>query len=120
MADESIAMRASHQIGRPVSPGAGRSAVAQPARARRNSTLISVFVFSLALPFFFYIGPARMSPYRLILVATFIPCLVAWLSGALGKVRLADILMLLTAAWGAIVLISRMASTLRSSPRAYS
>lgn len=80
--------------------------MAQPARARRSSKLISVFIFSLAMPFFFYIGPTRMSPYRLILVATFIPCLVAWLSGALGKIRLADILMLVTAAWGAIVLIS--------------
>ena len=105
MADESIAMRASHQIGRLVSPGAGQFAVAQPARARTNSTLISVFVFTLALPFFFYVGPTRMSPYRLILVATFIPCLAAWLSGGLGKVRLADILMLLAAAWGAVVLI---------------
>ena len=81
--------------------------MAQPARVRKSSTLISVFVFSLALPFFFYIGPIRMSPYRLILVVTFIPCLGAWLSGALGKIRLADVLMFLTAAWGALVLLSQ-------------
>jgi O-Antigen ligase len=103
---KSTAMRVSHQIGRPVSLGAGRLAAAQPAHARKSSVLIPLFVFSLALPFFFFIGPTRMSPYRLILVVTFLPCLAAWLSGALGKVRLADILMLLTAAWGAIVLIT--------------
>jgi len=60
----------------------------------------------LALPFFFYIGPTRMSPYRLVLVVTFIPCLMAWLSGSVGRIRLPDILMLLAAAWGAVVLVS--------------
>jgi hypothetical protein len=103
---KSISMSATHQIGRPVSPGAGRTAAAQSARARKSSALIPLFILSLALPFFLFIGPTRMSPYRLILVATFLPCLAALLSGALGKVRLADILMLLTAAWGAIVLIT--------------
>ncbi len=102
---KSIAIGDSHQIGRPASLRAARPAANQLARARQNPALIAVFVSSLALPFFFYIGPIRMSPYRLILVATFVPCLVAWLSGALGKVRLADILMLLTAVWGAFVLI---------------
>ncbi|WP_165637081.1 O-antigen ligase family protein [Bradyrhizobium shewense] len=53
----------------------------------------------------FYIGPTRLSPYRLVLVATFIPCLVAWLSGSVGRVRLPDILMLLAAMWGAAVLV---------------
>ena len=102
---KSIAIGASHQIGRPASLGAGQLAARQPVSARQSPALVAIFVFSLALPFFFYIGPVRMSPYRLILVATFVPCLLAWLSGALGKVRLADILMLLTAAWGAFVLI---------------
>ncbi|MGX5734882.1 O-antigen ligase family protein [Bosea thiooxidans] len=100
-------MRALHQFGRPISVGAAQFGVARPVRARRNSLLIPVFLVALALPFFFFIGPIKMSPYRLILVATFIPCLVAWLSGALGKVRLADILMLCTAGWGAVVLITQ-------------
>jgi O-antigen ligase len=38
-------------------------------------------------------------------VVTFVPSLIAWLSGSLGKPRMADIFMLLTAAWGAIVLV---------------
>ena len=47
----------------------------------------------------------RLSPYRLVLIATFIPCLVAWLSLSAGRIRLPDILMLLTATWPAIALI---------------
>jgi hypothetical protein len=102
---KSIAPRASHQIGRPFPSVPVRAAAAQPTRSRKSSALIPIFVFSLALPFFFYIGPTRMSPYRLVLVVTFIPCLIAWLSGTLGRIRLPDILMLLTAAWGTVVLV---------------
>lgn len=105
--DKNMTMRALHQVGRPISAGAAQFVVARPVRAHRSSPIIPVFIVALALPFFFFIGSIKMSPYRLILVATFIPCLVAWLSGALGKVRLADILMLCTALWGAIVLITQ-------------
>ncbi len=58
------------------------------------------------MPVIFYIGPTRLSPYRLVLVLTFIPCLMAWLSGSVGRTRLPDVLMLLAAIWGAVVLIS--------------
>jgi hypothetical protein len=80
--------------------------MAPATQSRRPSALIPLFVFSLALPFYFYIGPTRMSPYRLVLVVTFLPCLMAWISGALGRPRLTDILMLLTAIWGGIVLVT--------------
>src|SRR3954453_17938489 len=80
--------------------------MAQMARSRKSSPLVPIFIFSLALPFFFYIGTTRMSPYRLVLVATFVPCLLAWLSGSLGRPRLPDILMLSTAIWGAFVLVT--------------
>lgn len=95
-----------NQIGRPGYPEVARPEASRRALARPNTAVVSAFLFALAMPFFFFIGPTRMSPYRLILVATFVPCLVAWLSGALGKVRLADILTLLTAAWGAFVLVA--------------
>jgi O-Antigen ligase len=102
---KSTAIGINHRIGRPASLRTGKSGTNPAARTRSSSMLVTVFVFSLALPFFFYIGSVRMSPYRLLLVATFVPCLVAWLSGELGKVRPADVLMFLTAAWGAFVLI---------------
>ncbi|AMA56735.1 hypothetical protein BCCGELA001_11050 [Bradyrhizobium sp. CCGE-LA001] len=69
------------------------------------SLLIPIFVFALAMPMQFYLGPTRLSPYRLVLVATLIPCLIAWLSGSVGRVRLPDILMLLAAVWGAAILV---------------
>ena len=74
--------------------------------ALKPSIFVPIFVFTLASPVLFYLGPVRLSPYRLVLIATFIPCLIAWLSGSVGRIRLPDIFMLATAAWGAIVLLS--------------
>jgi O-antigen ligase/polysaccharide polymerase Wzy-like membrane protein len=103
---ESIARKAPRQVGRSLPSAGGRAAAAQLTRSAKSSLLIPIFVFSLALPFFFFLGPTRLSPYRLVLVVTFIPCLMAWLSGSVGRTRLPDILMLLAAIWGAIVLVS--------------
>lgn len=103
---KSIATTASRQFVEALPSAGAQVAAGRLTRSRRPSPLIAIFVFSLALPFFFYIGPTRLSPYRLVLVATFIPTLIAWLSGSLGRKRLPDILMFLAAAWGAIVLMS--------------
>jgi hypothetical protein len=103
---KSIATTASRQVGKSQPSAGGQVAMAQLTRSRKPSLLIPIFMFSLALPFFFYLGPTRLSPYRLVLVVTFIPTLMAWLSGSLGRRRLPDILMLLTATWGAVVLLS--------------
>ncbi len=101
---ESIATRTFSQAERSRASAGGQVA-AQSTRSRKTSALIPIFVFSLALPVIFYIGPTRLSPYRLVLVLTFIPCLMAWLSGSVGRTRLPDIFMLLAAIWGAIVLV---------------
>jgi O-Antigen ligase len=93
------------EVGRSHLSGALRAA-APPRRSGRVSPLIAIFVFSLAIPVNFYVGPLRLSPYRLLLIATFIPCLVAWLSGSVGRIRLPDIFVLLAATWGAIVFMS--------------
>jgi hypothetical protein len=103
---KSIATTTSRQVGKSLPSAGGQVAVAQLTRSRKPSLLIPIFVFSLALPFFFYLGPTRLSPYRLVLVVTFIPTLMAWLSGSLGRTRLPDILMLLAATWGVVVLVS--------------
>lgn len=90
-------------VHRSVAPG---TAAARPVARLKQSILIPIFVFTLASPVLFYIGTVRLSPYRLVLIATFIPCLIAWMSGSVGRIRLPDIFMLSTAAWGAIVLLS--------------
>src|SRR5690349_6982533 len=84
----------------------GQAAAARPRRIPKISPLIPIFVFALAMPMHFYLGPTRLSPYRLVLVLTFIPCLMAWLSGSVGRIRLPDIWMLLAAIWGAVILVS--------------
>jgi hypothetical protein len=102
---ESIAAKGPRQVGRSLASPSGQVA-SMRTRSRKTSPLIPILVFSLAFPFFFYLGPTRLSPYRLVLVVTFIPCLMAWLSGSVGRIRLPDILMLSAALWGAIVFVS--------------
>ena len=77
----------------------GRAAV-------RKSTLIivSAFIISLTIPIIFYIGPMRLSPYRLLLVLLFVPCFLSWISGSADRIHFADILILFSALWGAIAL----------------
>ena len=72
------------------------------ARLQAPSPLIPIFIFSLVVPIIFFIGPLRLSPYRLILLAMFFPCLSGWLSGKAGRVIAPDILILLTSLWGAL------------------
>jgi hypothetical protein len=104
---ESIATRVSRQVGRSLPPAGRRAAAAQLTRGPKISPLIPIFVFALAMPIHFYLGPTRLSPYRLVLVVTIIPCLMAWLSGSVGRIRLPDILMLSAATWAAVVLVSQ-------------
>ena len=86
--------------------GVGRAATAQQnARARSGSFLIPLFIGSLALPVIFYLGPLRLSVYRVVLVVLFIPCVIGWLNGAAGRIRTADILILLTTIWAMIALV---------------
>ncbi len=103
---EGIAGKAPREIGSSLAFAGGRVPAGRLTRSPKISALIAIFVFALAMPINLYLGPTRLSPYRLVLVATFIPCLVAWLSGSTGRIRLPDIFMLLMAAWGAVVLVS--------------
>jgi hypothetical protein len=103
---ESIAGKASREIGSSLAFAGGRAPAARLTRSPKISPLIGIFVFALAMPINLYLGPTRLSPYRLVLVATFIPCLTAWLSGSTGRIRLPDIIMLLAATWAAVVLVS--------------
>ncbi|MCK1667867.1 O-antigen ligase family protein [Bradyrhizobium sp. 153] len=84
----------------------GLAATAGLTRSSKVSLLVPVFVFTLAMPMQFFLGATRLSPYRLVLVATFVPCFMAWLSGSLGRIRLPDVLLLLAATWGAVILVS--------------
>ncbi len=105
MRPNKFAVTASREVGRSLASGARRAA-APVTQSRKASPFIAIFVFSLAIPVNIYVGSVRLSPYRLLLIATFIPCLIAWLSGSVGRIRLPDIFMLLTATWGTVALLS--------------
>ena len=48
-----------------------RHALSPPAGRKKPSLLIPLFILSLAVPFTFFIGPARLSPYRMMLIILF-------------------------------------------------
>lgn len=92
-------LAASQADGQPLKhAGTQRKAQARP------SILIALFIFSLTLPIIFHVGSVRLSPYRLILIACFVPCIFAWLLGRIGKIRPPDIFLILFCLWGAIAL----------------
>ena len=64
-----------------------------------------LFLPALAAPIMIYMGPIRLSPYRIVLLATFVPCLMMWLGGRNGKAIAPDFLVLLAAFWGAMALL---------------
>ncbi|TPO10655.1 hypothetical protein [Mesorhizobium sp. B1-1-5] len=73
---------------------------------KRTSWPVWVFLISLEIPWVFYIGPLRLSIYRLVLLALIMPCAVRLFSGKAGRIRLADISILMLAVWSLIGLIA--------------
>ncbi len=59
-------------------------------------------LISLVIPFVFTVGPLRLSVYRLVLIFFFFPCVILWLRGRAGPVRLADLSLLFFCAWAAL------------------
>lgn len=67
---------------------------------------VAVLLMALVSPWVFSVGSLAISPYRLVLLALLVPCLVRWMTGKAGKIRLADILLLLFCIWSIIALIA--------------
>ncbi len=74
-------------------------AVGAASAALPNQFLIILLIFSLVMPFFFFVGGLRLSMYRLYLIVMALPLLVRWLNGSAGNVRLPDILVLTASFW---------------------
>ena len=68
----------------------------------RLAPLVTIFLVSLVIPFVFQLGPLRFSAYRILLFVMTIPLVVLWLSGRAGRMRLADIALLLMCCWIAL------------------
>jgi hypothetical protein len=67
--------------------------------SKRLALPLYPFVISLFLPWIFTIGSVALSPYRLVLLFTTIPCFLMWISGRAGQIRLPDIALFLFWFW---------------------
>jgi hypothetical protein len=73
-------------------------------KRKRAHWPVAVFLISIAVPWVFYFGTLRMSVYRIVLLLMFLPCLVMWISGKAGRIRIADIAVLLYSLWATLSL----------------
>lgn len=64
-----------------------------------NRLLIALFVVSLVMPFFFFLGGLRLSVYRLYLLVFALLFFVRWVNGSAGKIRAPDILVITASLW---------------------
>ena len=85
-----------------MSATSGPAAAQIQAEGKKSSWPVFLFLVFLILPWVIYLGPMRLSPYRIVLLLTIIPCLVTWIRGGAGRRRLPDFAILLFAFWGAL------------------
>ena len=64
-----------------------------------DRVLIAIFVLSLVMPFFFFLGGLRLSMYRLYLIVLAVPIMVRWMRGDADGIRAADVLVFTAAFW---------------------
>jgi hypothetical protein len=72
---------------------------------RTVSLFVLAFLIGLFIPWVLYIGPLRLSVYRLVLLVALVPCLIMWASGRAGKIRWTDIFVILYLSWCNLSLI---------------
>lgn len=91
-----------------LSPGRrkpARGKAAEPVRAESGlSILVVFFLGSLFIPWLWSIGPVIVSPFRLILIFSVVPCLFIWASGKAGGFRFADFMILFHGFWCIVAL----------------
>jgi hypothetical protein len=75
------------------------------AERKKTSWPIFLFLTGLVVPWVIPLGPLRMSVYRILLLVMILPSLKLWISGKAGRIRTADIALLLFCLWGAISLV---------------
>jgi hypothetical protein len=68
----------------------------------RLSIWVWLFIIGLIIPLFVYVGPLRLSVYRMALLVAFLPTVFFWLSGRAGPIRWPDIFVLIICLWSAI------------------
>lgn len=84
----------------------GRRAKALPTEAERRERrlrwLFTLFMIALLIPGSFFIGTARLTPYRAFLLLAVLPLLWQVVRGALGRLTAVDVLFVCYASWIAL------------------
>jgi len=77
------------------------------AAAKRIPWPLALLLLTLVMPpeISVMAGPIRISPYRLVLMLWFFPCLLTLAGGRIGKVMLCDVLMLAHVSWAALAML---------------
>jgi hypothetical protein len=60
---------------------------------------VFLFLTTLLVPWAIYIGTLRLAMYRFVLLVMMLPCLVMWITGRAGRIRTADIALLMFSFW---------------------
>lgn len=71
-------------------------------RTQKAPWPIVIFIASLVIPWIIPLGPLSMSPYRFVLLALLVPCIVMWVRGRAGPIRAIDMAVVLYCVWSAI------------------
>ena len=61
--------------------------------------VLLIFVMCLVPPSYFFLAGLRLSPTRLLLLIAFVPLLIKLLTGAAGRLRASDVLLMLFMVW---------------------
>jgi hypothetical protein len=77
----------------------------KPAKRKRVHWPVTLFLLALVVPWMIFLGPLRLSVYRIVLLVMIVPCLVMWMSGKAGQIRTPDIALLLYSFWCTFCLI---------------
>lgn len=70
-----------------------------------NTLLITIYVILLFVPINIFIGPARLTPYRIFILILLVPALLKWLSGQLDGIKKPDIIFFFFASWTSLTLL---------------
>lgn len=85
--------------------GSGFYPVDPTTGTKKPTILIPIWVSSLVVPIIIEVGSLRLSLYRILLIILFVPGLLSWFFGALGRARASDALLLVFCAWATVSLV---------------
>ncbi len=88
-------------------PRRSRTRVARSASIARQQLAwpVRALLVSLFIPWIWHLGPLALSLHRIVLLIMVVPCLIVWISGKAGRIRVPDITVLLYCLWSSISLM---------------